>query len=80
MTRPARCVRLRFADGSELVGTGLHPVWNVDRNDWLPMQEFAPGDSVLADGEPLTVLAVDPLAATEPAPRTSKIASRAGVA
>lgn len=59
-------VRAVFADGEELVGTDLHPVWNFTRQDWTPLGKLVPGDYVLADGIPLAVRSVTQLTADEP--------------
>lgn len=58
-------VRAVFADGEELVGTDLHPVWNFKRQDWTPLGKLVPGDYVLADGIPLAVRSVTRLTADE---------------
>jgi hypothetical protein len=48
------------ADGSieVLEGTTIHPIWSVDRNDWVPLGELEPGEQLLGQAGPATVLSV----------------------
>jgi hypothetical protein len=41
-----------------LTGTTVHPIWSVDRQDWVPMDELREGESLLAAGGEAVVLAV----------------------
>ena len=59
-------VRVLFSDGEELVGTDLHPIWNVTDQNWTPMGKLAHGDFVLARGTPLAVTSISRLTAEEP--------------
>lgn len=33
-------VRVVMSDGIELTGTAVHPVWSLDRRDWVPLGEL----------------------------------------
>jgi hypothetical protein len=53
-------VEILGADGSiELLeGTTIHPIWSLDRNDWVPLGELEQGEQLLAQAGPATVLSV----------------------
>lgn len=36
--------RIVLADGSEFVGTSVHPVWSVDAEDWVPLADLVAGE------------------------------------
>lgn len=36
--------RIVLADGSEFVGTSVHPVWSVDAQDWVPLADLVAGE------------------------------------
>lgn len=61
-----RLVKVTFADGTGLVGTEIHPVWDAVRLDWTPLGKLRQGDFVLSNGELLGVSDIDWLAADEP--------------
>ncbi|XZE18362.1 hypothetical protein SH449x_003652 [Pirellulaceae bacterium SH449] len=47
-------------DGTiELIeGTPIHPIWSVDRNDWVPLGELTEGETLQAAGGIATVLSL----------------------
>jgi hypothetical protein len=44
-------VQLRGPGGKleTLTGTELHPIWSVDRADWIPLSQLQPGERLLCD-------------------------------
>jgi Pretoxin HINT domain len=40
-----------------LEGTPVHPIWSVDRGDWVSLGEIVPGDQLATPNGPATVLA-----------------------
>ena len=57
-------VAVRFADGTELVGTTTHPVWVVEHSDWIPLGDLVSGQHVWARQGPLAISSVTPLRQT----------------
>jgi hypothetical protein len=47
-------------DGSiEIIeGTTIHPIWSVDRNDWVPLEELTEGESLQAADGLATVISI----------------------
>ncbi len=41
-----------------LEGTTVHPIWSVDRDDWVPLGELVEGEQLLADNGPATVRSI----------------------
>ena len=39
-------------------GTPIHPIWSIDRNDWVPLGELAEGETLQASGGIATVLSL----------------------
>ncbi len=46
-------VEATFSDGTVLNGTSIHPVWSLDRMDWIPLGELAIGEHVYSNDGPL---------------------------
>ena len=42
----ANIVRATFSDGTILTGTDIHPVWSLDKQDWVPLGELCFGEQV----------------------------------
>ena len=57
---------IAFENGETLTGTGNHPVWSVDRHDWVPLGEFRPGEYVESRDGSLQVIRVTPLHELQP--------------
>jgi hypothetical protein len=55
-------------DGTiELIeGTPIHPIWSVDRNDWVPLGELTEGETLHASGGIATVLSLAPVTCSLP--------------
>ena len=51
-------VEIRGADGTieTLEGTTIHPIWSVDRNDWVPLGELEEGERLQGHAGPAIVL------------------------
>ena len=51
-------VEIHGPDGTieVLEGTPIHPIWSVDRNDWVPLGELEPNEQLLGQNGPATVL------------------------
>lgn len=54
-------VEATFSDGlnepTVLNGTSIHPVWSLDRLDWVPLGELAIGEQVYSHDGPLSLVA-----------------------
>ena len=62
MTRSAGNVALlSLANGTEIRATDVHPVWSVDREEWVPAGELEPGELVDTLAGPVAVHSVDRL-------------------
>ena len=51
-------ITMRRTDGGIIEGTPIHPIWSVDRNDWVPLGELTEGESLQAADGLATVLSI----------------------
>lgn len=53
-------VEILTSDGTTetLEGTPIHPIWSVDRQDWLPLGELREGEQLQAAGGVAVVLSL----------------------
>jgi hypothetical protein len=62
VTREAvNVVTVRLANGTEIRATDVHPVWSVDREDWVPAGKLEPGEQVDTLGGPVAVASAERL-------------------
>ena len=62
VTREAiNVVTVRLANGAEIRATDVHPVWSVDREEWIPAGELEPGEQVDTLAGPVAVANVERL-------------------
>jgi hypothetical protein len=62
VTRDAgNLVTVALANGTEIRATNVHPVWSVDREEWVPAGELEPGELVDTLTGPVAVLSVERL-------------------
>ena len=57
----ANVVRITLASGTEIRATDVHPVWSIDREDWVPAGKLEPGEHVDTLTGPVAVARVEPL-------------------
>jgi len=57
----ANVVRITLATGTEIRATDVHPVWSVDREDWVPAGKLEPGEHVDTLTGRVAVTSVEPL-------------------
>ena len=57
----ANVVRITLATGTEIRATDVHPVWSIDREDWVPAGKLEPGELVDTLIGPVAVVTVEPL-------------------
>ncbi len=57
--RSLEVVRLTMPDGTTLTGTRVHPIWSVDQQDWVRMDELQVGEHLQTRLGPM------PIASTE---------------
>jgi hypothetical protein len=57
----ANVVRITLANGTEIRATDVHPVWSVDREDWVPAGKLEAGEHVDTLTGPVAVASVEPL-------------------
>ena len=57
----ANVVRVTLANGTEIRATDVHPVWSIDREDWVPAGKLEPGEQVDTLAGPMAVTSVEPL-------------------
>ena len=62
VTRDAgNLVTVALANGTEIRATDVHPVWSVDREEWVPAGELEPGELVDTLAGPVAVHSVERL-------------------
>jgi hypothetical protein len=62
VTRDAgNLVTVALENGTEIRATEVHPVWSVDREEWVPAGELEPGELVDTLAGPVAVLSVERL-------------------
>ena len=62
LTREAgNLVRVALENGTEIRVTDVHPVWSLDREEWVPAGELEPGELVDTLAGPVAVLSVERL-------------------
>jgi len=62
VTRDAgNLVTVALENGTEIRATDVHPVWSVDREEWVPAGELEPGELVDTLAGPVAVHSVDRL-------------------
>jgi hypothetical protein len=62
VTREAgNLVRVALENGTEIRATDVHPVWSVDREEWVPAGEIEAGEHVDTLAGPFAVLSVERL-------------------
>ncbi|MEI8371065.1 MAG: Hint domain-containing protein, partial [Planctomycetia bacterium] len=57
----ANVVKITLANGTEIRATDVHPIWSVDREDWVPAGKLEPGEHVDTLSGPVAVASVEPL-------------------
>ncbi|MEI7863630.1 MAG: Hint domain-containing protein, partial [Planctomycetota bacterium] len=57
----ANVVLIAFESGTEIRATDVHPIWSVDREDWVPAGKLEPGEHVDTLAGPVAVASVEPL-------------------
>ena len=57
----ANVVRITLASGSEIRATNVHPVWSINREDWVPAGKLEPGEQVDTLTGPVAVASVEQL-------------------
>jgi hypothetical protein len=53
--RVEQTVTLQLEDGSSVEGTPIHPVWSLDRQDWVPMGKLQVGELLQSKHGPVSV-------------------------
>ena len=62
VTRDAvNLVTVALENGAAIRATNIHPVWSVDREEWVPAGDLEPGELVDTLAGPVAVLSVDRL-------------------
>ena len=56
----ANVVRITLVNGTEIWATDVHPVWSIDREDWVPAGKLEPGEYVATLTGPVAVTSVEP--------------------
>ena len=56
---PGNVVRVSLANGGAIRATDVHPVWSVDREDWVPAGELATGERLDTLAGPVAVVGVE---------------------
>ena len=62
VTREAvNVITVTLTNGTEIRATDVHPIWSVDREDWVPAGKLEPGEQVDTLGGPVAVANVERL-------------------
>ena len=59
-------VRVVMSDGTHLTGTKVHPVWSLDRNDWVSLGDLVEGENLATELGPISVSSLELYRTTEP--------------
>ncbi|MCA9139944.1 MAG: hypothetical protein KDB00_24395, partial [Planctomycetales bacterium] len=51
--------RVMLADGNEIAGTTVHPVWSADRQDWVALSELQVGEHLQSRSGTIEILRVE---------------------
>ena len=59
-------VTITLEDGTSLTGTPVHPVWSLDRSDWVALGDLQEGESLSAESGPIVIASVELLSSAVP--------------
>ncbi len=60
ITRQAKeLVEIEIEGGETLTGTPLHPIWIIEAQDWINLEEVEPGQHVWTEDGPLEITSSD---------------------
>ena len=59
-------VTMTLEAGTSLTGTPVHPVWSLDRNDWVALGELQQGESLSAESGPIAIASIELLRSAVP--------------
>ncbi|MCY2977824.1 MAG: polymorphic toxin-type HINT domain-containing protein [Planctomycetota bacterium] len=66
-TRDAKeLVKVTFEDGTTLTGTRIHPVWSLDRTDWIELGKLEIGENLQGTDGPVAVQCMTFIATSQP--------------
>jgi hypothetical protein len=66
-TRDAKeLVKVTFEDGTTLTGTRIHPVWSLNRRDWIELGKLEVGENLQGANGPITVQYLTYIATSQP--------------
>jgi hypothetical protein len=66
-TRDAKeFVKVTFEDGTTLTGTRIHPVWSLDRSDWVELGKLEVGENLHGTDGPVAVQCISFIATSQP--------------
>ena len=51
-------IEIEVAGGETLTGTPMHPIWSVERQDWVELGELEVGEHLSTDDGPVEIVAV----------------------
>jgi hypothetical protein len=57
--RSLEVVRLTMPEGTTLTGTRVHPIWSVDRHDWVRMDELQVGEHLQTRLGPMPIASIE---------------------
>jgi hypothetical protein len=52
----AATTRITLEGGAVVEGTKIHPIWSVDREDWVPLGELTVGEQLLGRDGPVRII------------------------
>jgi len=55
----AETIKITLMDGTELEGTPVHPVWSIDRGDFVVMSELVEGERLQTRQGPLAIRSIE---------------------
>jgi hypothetical protein len=66
-TRDAKeVVKVTFEDGTTLTGTRIHPVWSLDREDWIELGKLEVSEKLQGSNGPVAVQCMTFIATSQP--------------
>jgi len=55
----AETIRITLTDGTLLEGTPVHPIWSVDREDFIPLSDLQPGERLQTAAGPQAIATIE---------------------
>ncbi len=58
-------IEIQFGDGNSLTGTPQHPIWSIERQDWVQLSDLQSGEHLLSEAAPVEITSTRHLTTAE---------------